>query len=154
MMRAPLLVALLMLVGCSSPERGSMTIHAIAPTDDTFYRPPQPIWRFAITNTGGCDVVWHSSVEVRGGDDRDYSHAGGHIEWPQGVLGPRGNLITNMIVPAKAGSVWRACIEFWPISPQDLEKAQADADRFGLSVVEFSPLPQGRKGTYNDEWHH
>lgn len=132
-----------------------MTIHAVASTGDTWYRPPQPIWTFAITNTGDCQLVWASSVEVRGGDDRDYSHAGGHVEWPQGVLAPGQNLFTNMIVPGRTGSVWRASVEFWPVSPQDLKKAQNDAARsFGLSVAELCPHPEDRKGKFNDEWHH
>ena len=100
-----------------------MTIQAVSPTRDTWYRPPQPIWRFAITNTGNCEVVWASSVELVGGDDRDYSDAGGHIEWPDGVLAPGQGLITNMIVPARKGSVWRACIEFWPLSPPRPEES-------------------------------
>ena len=153
-MRATFLFALVVLVGCVRPERASMTIHAVAPTGDTWYRPPQPIWRFAITNTGACQLVWTSGVEVRGGSDRDYSHAGGHIEWPQGVLSPGESLFTNMIVPAVTGSVWRASVEFWRVSTQDLQKAQEDAQHFGLSVVEFCPRRPDSKGIYNDEWHH
>lgn len=130
-----------------------MTIHAVVPTGDTWYQPPQPIWRFAITNTGTFQLVWESSVEVRGGVDRDYSHAGGHIEWPQGVLAPGESLFTNMVVPAVTGAVWRASVEFWPISTQDLKRAQDDAQRFGLSVVEVRRRHPDTKGIYNDEWH-
>ena len=154
-MRALLILALFVLVGCSNPYRVSMRIHAVAPTGETWYRPPQRIWRFAITNTGDSQVVWNARIEVSGGSDRDYSHAGGHIEWPQGVLAPGQSVFTNMIVPAKTGSVWRASIEFWPLSTQALKTAQDDADRlFGLSVAELCPHPQERKGTYYDEWHH
>jgi hypothetical protein len=153
-MRATFLLALVVLVGCSSPERASMTIHAIAPTGDTWYRPPQPIWRFAITNTGTCQLVWESCVEVRGGSDREYSHAGGHIEWPQGVLAPSESLFTNMIVPAATRSVWRATVEFWRVSARDLKKAHDDAPRFGYSTSEFCPRRPDTKGTFNDEWHY
>ena len=153
-MRASFLVLLLVLVGCSSPERASVTIHAIAPTGDTFYRPPQPIWRFAITNTGNCIVLWQAGVEVKG-EHRDYSNAGGHIDWPEDMLQPRRSVFTNMIVPAKTNA-WRASVDFWPVSPQDLKKAQADANRFGppTSATDFCPRPDGKMGTYNDEWHH
>jgi hypothetical protein len=130
-----------------------MTIHAVAPTGDTWYRPPQPIWHFAITNTGDCQLVWASGVEVNGGDGPDYSHAGGHVDWPQGVLAPSESVFTNMIVPGRTGSVWRASVSFWPVSAQDLKKAQDEAARlFGLSVAELCPHPQDRKGTYYDEW--
>ena len=71
----------------------------------------------------------------------------------QGILAPGQNVFTNMIVPAKTGSVWRASIEFWAVSSQDLKKAQADAERFGTSVVDFCPRPGGKVETYNDEWH-
>jgi hypothetical protein len=164
-MRAPALIALAVLVGCSNPERASMTINAVAPNgDDTWWNPPQPIWRFVITNTGDRQVVWHSTVDVKGADDRDFSNAAGHIDWPRGVLGPGGSVVKNMIVPAKTGSVWRASIRFWPISNQDLTNAQQDVknaqgdlvERPGrLSVVDFLPRrPAGRMGEYNDEWHH
>jgi len=163
-MRIPAVIVLVVLAGCSNPQRASMTINAVAPNgDDTWWSPPQPIWRFAITNTGDCQVVWHSNVQVEGGGDRDYSHAGGHIEWPKGVLALGQSLVTNMIVPAKMGSVWRASIRFWPISDQDLKTAhqdvkhaQGDAEGPGtLSVVDFLPrrTAQGKMGTYNDEWH-
>ncbi len=152
-MRASFLVFLLVLVGCSSPERASVTIHAIAPTGDTFYRPPQPIWRFAVTNAGNCNVLWESGVEVKG-EHRDYSNAGGHIDWPQGILLPRGSVSTDMIVPAKTNA-WRASVDFWPVSPQDLKKAQADAKRFGppTSATDFCPRSGDKMATYNDEWH-
>jgi hypothetical protein len=152
-MRSALIVALLVLAGCSHSERASVTIHALGPTGDTWYRPPQPIWRFAITNTGAYEVAWESSVQVRGGSDPDYSHAGGHIDWPEGILLPGQSVITNMIVPGKAGSLWRASVEFWPISPEELRKAQDDAARFGLSVFEFTPRHHRRR-IYKDEWHH
>src|SRR5690349_4184470 len=113
MKRALLFLAVLMLIGCSTHEQASRTIRAVGPTGDAFYRPPQPIWRFAITNTGGSQLIWSSSVEVRNTIDGNYSRAGGHIDWPAGVLAPGESLITNMIVPAKAGAVWRASVEFW-----------------------------------------
>ena len=151
-MRASLLVLLFVLVGCSSPERALVTIHATAPIGDTFYRPPQPNWGFAITNTGNCNVLWQAGVEVKG-EHRDYSNAGGHIDWPEGILQPQQCVFTNMIVPAKTNA-WRASVDFWPLSPQDLKKAQADAERLGTSVSDFLPRSQNRKGTYNDVWHH
>lgn len=132
-----------------------MTIHAVNPTGDTYRHPPQPIWRFAITNTGSCTAVWKAFVDVRGGPDRDYSVAGGFIEWPMGILEPGRSVVTNMIVPAKTGSVWRASIGYWPLSPQDLKKAQEDAARFGgLSVAEWCPHHPDSQRTYNDGWHH
>ena len=153
-MRESLVIALLLLVGCGRPEKGSMTIHALAPTGDTYYRPPQPIWRFAITNTGSCDVVWESWVEHKGGVDQDYSHAGGHIDWPEGILAPGQSVFTNMIVPARAGSEWRACITFWPVSPEDVKRSQGEAERFDSPASDFCPHPEGQKRVYNDEWHH
>jgi hypothetical protein len=129
-----------------------VTIRAIAPTGDTFYRPPQPIWRFAITNSSHCIVLWQSGVEVEG-EYRDYSNAGGHVDWPEGILFPGQCVFTNMIVPAKTNA-WRARVMSWPVSPQDLKKAQADADRFGTSVTDFCPRAQDKETTYNDEWHH
>src|SRR4051812_11645123 len=102
-MRATALVAPLALLGCSHYEQASMTIHAVESTGETMFRPPQPIWSFAITNNSSFQMLWESGVEVRGGDYSDYSRAGGHIDWPQGVLGPGETLFTNMIVPAVTG---------------------------------------------------
>jgi hypothetical protein len=93
-----------------------MTISTIGPTGDTFYIPhPQPIWEFAITNLGARDVEWRAGIEVRGNSDTNYSHAGGFFDWPEGILAPGQGLHTNMVVPAKSGSVWRANIDYWPI---------------------------------------
>ena len=154
-MRESLVMAVLVLVGCASPpERASMTIHAVAATGDTWYVPPQPIWRFAITNTGNCEVVWESSVDVRDRDDQDYSHAGGHIDWPDGVLLPGQGVFANMIVPAKAGKVWRASVTFWPVSAQDVKRYESEAERFPLPVGHVLPCPEGSERRYNDEWHH
>jgi len=151
---ALLLLVLLLLVGCSRPEPASMTIHAVASTGDTWYQPPQPIWQFAITNTSKSHVIWDSKVEVKGGSDKDYSHAGGHIQWPEGILGPGQSLFTNMIVPAKSGSVWRASIDFWPISAEKLRIAQEQAKHHKYEPVSsFCPRPGNTMGTYNDEWH-
>jgi hypothetical protein len=152
-MRPSLPVLLLVLIGCSSAERASVTIHAIAPTGNAFYSPPQPIWRFAITNSGNCNVLWQAAVEVKG-EHRDYSNAGGHIDWPEGILQPGQCVFTNMIVPGETNA-WRAWVEFWPVSPQDLKKAQADAEQFkASSVADFCPRRDGKEATYDDEWHH
>jgi hypothetical protein len=157
-MRAFLLIVLLVLAGCSRQEQASktipasMTIHAIAPTGGKWYQPPQPIWQFAITNTGSSDVVWNAGVQAKDRNDRDYSNAGGTVDWPQGVLAPGKGLVTEMIVPAKTGNVWRAYIEFWTVSQQNLKAAQSEAARFRQSVSEFCPR-KGTKGTYTDEWH-
>lgn len=151
-MRVALISLLLLLVGCASPERPSVTIYAIAPTGDNFYRPPQPIWQFGVTNHSNFSVLWQSGVEVIG-EHRDYSHAGGHIDWPEGILLPRQCVFTNMIVPAKTNA-WRPRVVSWPVSPQDLNKAQADAARFGTSVTDFCPRPQNKMMIYKDEWHH
>ena len=124
------LIAML-LVGCDHKERAEpMTIHVIRATGETFYIPhPQPIWSFAITNLSDSDLHWTSGIEVSGGIDADYSLAGGHIDWPAGMLVASQGIETNMIVPAKSGSVWRAYVEFWSVSHQDSR-------------------------TYKDEWHH
>lgn len=132
-----------------------MTIYAVAPTGRTWYRPPQPIWRFSITNTGGCVVVWEAGVELRTGNDEDYSHAGGHVDWPGGVLAPGQSALTNMIVPGRNGSVWRGYIEFWPVSAEDLKKAQRESGRLvDVPVSQLCPRPQGTKRVFKDEWRH
>jgi hypothetical protein len=119
------------LVGCVHTERGeTVTVRAIRASGETFYIPhPQPIWSFAITNRGSSDFHWMSSVEVSGGSDPDYSLAGGYIDWPEGTLASGQGIVTNMIVPAKSGSVWRGYVEYWSVSHQDSR-------------------------TYKDEWHH
>lgn len=155
-MRVLILAILLGAVGCS-PQHPAVTIRALAPTGDAVGYKPQPIWEFAITNAGGCDVLWRSSVDVKGGEPGDYSNAGGHIEWPVGILAPGESLFTDMIVPAHTGSVWRASIEFWRISPQDLKEAQAKAAKFPeIGVFGFCSYPQNKKDIYqyDDEWHH
>jgi hypothetical protein len=151
-MRASILVLLFVVVGCSNPERASVTIHAVAPTGQTFYRPPQPIWRFAITNNANCIAMWQSDVEVKG-EHHDYSMAGGHIDWPEGILLPRQCVFTNMIVPAGT-NVWRAQVVSWPLSPKALQRAQADAVRFDSPVTIFCPRSQEKESTYNDKWHY
>jgi hypothetical protein len=121
----------MLLAGCNHNSlSGSMTIRAVASTGGTFYTPhPQPIWTFAVTNTGRCELHWQSGIEVKGGGDTNYSHAGGFIEWPEGILAPGEGVETNMIVPAKTGIVWRAYVEWWTTSMRHME-------------------------TYNDKWHH
>jgi hypothetical protein len=57
-----------------------------------------------------------------------------------------------MIVPGRTGSEWRAFVILRTFSPQDLKKAQADAERFGGAVSEFLPLPL-TQGTNYDRWH-
>lgn len=143
------------LVSCAHREQsGGVTIRAVRATGSSFGpQVRQPIWRFAVTNTGKSDVVWMSGIEVQGGSDKDYSNAGGHIDWPEGVFAPGQGIETDMIVPAKTGSVWRAYVEFWKVAPEDLKKAQADAARFHERVSIFCPIPK-TKGLYNDEWHH
>jgi hypothetical protein len=127
-------IALLVLVSCNrttSLSEVSMTIGAIGPTGDTIYPAhPQPIWAFAITNTGSSNVEWRAFIEVRGLTDTNYSYIGGHIDWPEGVLGPGRGLQTNMLVPAKCGG-WRAYIDYCS-----------------------TPIPVGReRQIYNDVWH-
>lgn len=147
------LLALLLLISRSRPVPASMTIRAVASTGDTWYQPPQPIWEFAITNSGPSTVVWYSNVEVRDGNDRDYSHAGGHIQWPKGILAPGQGVLTNMIVPAKTGSVWRASLDFWPVSAEALKKAEDLAkDNKAVTAINFCPYPKKKRET-NDVWH-
>ncbi|MEI7729686.1 MAG: hypothetical protein WCO56_08935 [Verrucomicrobiota bacterium] len=131
-----------------------MMIRAIGPIGESFYNPPQPIWRFAITNTGTSDARWMAVIQKQGVGDKDYANAGGHIDWPEGVLAPGQGIETNMIVPGRTGSVWRAHVDFWAVSPQDLKTAQSNANHFHCSVIEFCPRPQDKKGVCNDEWHH
>ena len=109
-----ILVAALLAMGCGkSAKPVGASIHAIGPTGHTWYdKPPQPIWAFTITNTGPRDIMWRSDVEVKGNSDRDYSIAGGFVEWPAGVLGPGRWLCTNMIVPANTSTIWRAYVEY------------------------------------------
>jgi hypothetical protein len=114
------------LVSCAQANKSptcAMLIRSIGPLGERFYSPAQPIWRFAITNTGTSEACWMAGIQVQGGSDMDYSHAGGHVEWPDGVLAPGYGIETNMIVPARTGSVWRAHIDFWAVSPRDLKKA-------------------------------
>jgi hypothetical protein len=125
-------VVLVSCVHLTRSGRATMTIRAIGPTGYTWYQlHPQPIWTFAITNTGSCEVEWRASVEVRGGSDREYSQAGGSVEWPEGLLASGHGLHTNMIVPAKSGGVWRADVDYWPTTAK------------GGSEIR----------TYNDKWH-
>jgi hypothetical protein len=108
-----------------------MTISAIGATADTFYIPnPQPIWSFAITNTGTNEAQWQAGIEVKGGDPNDYSLAGGHIDWPEGILGPGKSSQTNMIVPAKAGTTWRAYLEFHPTTDIGYRELQRYDDQW------------------------
>ena len=141
------------LVSCTHAKKSptsAMMIRAIGPLGQSFYK--QPIWRFAITNTGASDVCWMAWTQVQGASDKDYSNGGGHIDWPEGVFAPGQGLETNMIVPGKMGSVWRAYVEFWTISPQELQKSQSDAARFGESANRFCPHREDKKGIYYDEW--
>ena len=114
----------------TKPARAGVTIRAVRAVGDTFYLPhPQPIWRFAITNSDSSDAQWMCGIEVRGGGDDEYSHAGGFIDWPEGVLASGQGIETNMIVPAKAGSAWRAYVDYWTLPSRNLK-------------------------TYHDEWNH
>jgi hypothetical protein len=93
-------------------QRGMVTIHAIGPTGNTFYTPhPHPIWSFDITNRGPSAIYWEAGVEVEG-EHTNYSHAGGHIDWPEGILPPASGLQTNMIIPA--GRSWRGWVDYAP----------------------------------------
>jgi hypothetical protein len=71
-------------------------------------------------------------IEVRGGSDNEYSHVGGFIDWPQGVLASGQGTEIDMIVPAKTGSVWRAYVEYWTMPALHDQNVSA----------------------YRDEWHH
>ena len=122
-----LLLLAIWALGCSLPSRSSMSIRAVRPTGDTWYTPhPQPIWTFAITNTGSIKVQWRSGIEVKGGEDKEYSHAGGFVNRPEGILPPGQGVRTNMIVPALTGAVWRAYVEFWPPASSEDFRTQSD----------------------------
>ena len=56
----------------------------------------------------------------------------------KGMLAPGRGIETNLIVPAKTGSVWRAYAEFWTLSPQESTKHMAEAEKFGLPVYDFA----------------
>ncbi|MEW6160965.1 MAG: hypothetical protein AB1813_26345 [Verrucomicrobiota bacterium] len=105
-----LLAVILVVLLLQFVPRPAMTVRTLNFTGDFWYKTPQPIWRFAITNTGHARVYWQAGIEVRDGSDSEYSHAGGFVNWPEGSLPPGQGLETNMIVPAKAGSVWRASV--------------------------------------------
>ena len=109
------MAAILLCAGChhlSQPHTAAVTISAIEATGDTFYTPhPQPIWSFGITNRGTTPLYWEAGVEVQG-EHTNYSHAGGHIDWPEGILPPGSGLQTNMIVPA--GMSWRGWVDYAP----------------------------------------
>lgn len=163
-MRAVFLIALSLLVACSKPKQtlnAEVTIRAVAPTGHTFYRPPQPIWRFAITNTGDCYVAWMSFVETRDENDQDYSNAGGFIEWPEGILAPGQGLVRPMIVPAKKEIAWRAKVDFRPLTPMEAKEAKEQYARYfgaagepsGSSEAMFAPSRSGETKTFHDQWH-
>ncbi len=85
------LLAFTVLCGCShvGMDHSDMTIAAIKPTGDSFYTPhPQTIWRFGITNIGNIPLQWSAGVDCNPHADKYYDLAGGHIDWPEGVLGP------------------------------------------------------------------
>ena|ERR1039457_5532871 len=144
-----------LLFGCAHTQRAdAMKIRAVRFTGDTFFTPsPQPVWRFAITNSSQFEMCWQSGTETSGGGDPGYSRAGGFIEWPEGILASSQGCETNMIVPAKSGSAWRAYVEFWTLTPEEALRCKIEADKFGLPV--FHMMPTRRKILrYNDEWHH
>lgn len=106
-----------------------MMIAAIKPTGDSFYTPhPQAIWRFGITNIGNIPLWWSAGVDCKPRADKYYDLAGGHIEWPEGVLEPGKGLETNMIVPA--GVRWRGVVNY-------------DSGKIGTVV----------KTAFEEEWH-
>jgi hypothetical protein len=144
-----------LLAGCAQTEQPSgVTIRALQATGQTFFTPsPQPIWRFAITNSSQSEVCWQSGIETSGDRDHGYSRAGGFIEWPTGTLAPSQGIETNMIVPAKSGISWRAQVEFRPLTRQESEKYKAEAAKFYSSVFELAPYDK-KRAIYHDGWHH
>jgi hypothetical protein len=135
--------------GCSDPKKTSTTIRAIEPTGETFFTPsPQPIWSFGITNTGETEIEWRSTVELRGKGPQGYSHAGGFIEWPEGVLAPGEGLRTNMIVPAVSNMVWRAAVEFWQ-RPESIEQNVNSRDH----ATFLGPREKSKIAWFYDGWH-
>jgi hypothetical protein len=121
------------LIGCS-PAHCSVTIRTIGSTASTWYTPhPQPIWRFAITNTGTRPVQWFSGVEGKDGNDTNYSRAGGFVDWPEGILMPGEGVVTNMIVPALTGSVWRATVLYCPTNAVGGKSLRTFADEWRVS---------------------
>lgn len=163
-MRAVFLIALSLLVACSQPKQTlnpEMTIRAVAPSGDSFYVPPQPIWRFAITNTGDCYVAWEAFVETCGEHDQDYSNAGGFIEWPEGILAPGESLMKPMIVPAKTEIAWRAALRFWPLTATEANEAKQKYAQYfggfpepsGSSESHFAPRRSEETKAIHDEWH-
>jgi hypothetical protein len=139
--------------GCSHHYSPSAAIRAVGPTGRNWYRPPQPLWRFAITNTGSSILLWSSVVEAPN-PNLDYSNAGGFIEWPEGFLSPGDGVLTNMLVPAGSNVLWRASLEFWPVRSKDLKKYQKEAAHLNISATEICPRPEKTKRVYHDEWHH
>jgi hypothetical protein len=145
----PAVLAVVLLL--QSVPRPAMTVRALHSTGDSWYKPhPQPIWRFAITNTGRARVFWQAGVEVRGGSDSEYSHAGGFIDWPEGSLPPGQGFETNMIVPAKTGSVWRASVTYW----SETTPFEATLWRWGYRIPGYWRLFRSKEmHTSVDAWH-
>ena len=144
-----------LLAGCAQTVRPvGVTIRAVHATGETFFTPsPQPIWRFAITNSSSSAVCWQSWIETSGHRDPGYSQAGGFIEWPYGILASGQDIETNMIVPARSGGSWRACVEFRKLSPQESEKYRHEAEQYEVSAFLLSP--EGKEiFSYYDEWHY
>jgi hypothetical protein len=150
-----------LLTGCTHTKpNGEITIQAVRFTGDTFYIPhPQPIWTFAITNSGKTEMEWTSGIEEKGGSNADYSRAGGHIDWPEGTLAPGQGLETNMIVPAKPGTAWRAYVEYRPAAGKnrktfkdvwhDKNFSHYDVFRYTFSTADLSiTLLLKSDGTY------
>jgi len=128
-----------------------VTISVIGSTGHQWYKPPQPIWRFAITNSGKSPVTWHSGVIMQGAIDRDFNNAGGHIEWPEGRLLPGQGIETNMIVPAVNGAVWQPFV-WYSREPTALE---LKASRWRKWIPNFDSLfDYRREYSATNEWNH
>ena len=109
----------------------SMTIRALGPTGETWYQPaPQPVWSFAITNTGIRNVEWKAGID-RSESDKGFDYAGGFVDWPEGILSPGQGLRTNMIVPAKSGIAWRPMLVYWPSNSRDFKTSSDEWHRNG-----------------------
>lgn len=108
-----LIAAVCFVVLIAPAPKAKMTINAVAATGGTFYKPPQQVWSFAITNRGPASVLFHAYTTVVGPLDKAFDEAGGFIDWPEGTLAPGKGITTNMLVPGMPGAVWRGEVMYW-----------------------------------------
>lgn len=106
-------LAAALFAGCistSNSSTGPVRVRVLGSTGESWRE--QPAWKFGVTNSGSLPIDWRANIEVRGVEDKQYSYAGGFIDWPEGSLAPGQGAEAYMIVPRKKGSVWRAVVGY------------------------------------------